>query len=146
MRLGQTIVYDIFPCEAQGGYFYDFTRTWCLGYAPDAELRLYEQVKSVYDAIASELKVNAPFGQYQTRTCELFEAQGHPTLLHTPQPRWAYVHSIGHGVGLNITKNPGPRRQTYPLRIFGSGTVFTLEPACIIPTRVWAYASKTPGR
>ena len=35
LRLGQTIVFDIFPCEAGGGYFYDFTRTWCLGYAPD---------------------------------------------------------------------------------------------------------------
>ena len=35
LRLGQTIVFDIYPCEAGGGYFYDFTRTWCLGYAPD---------------------------------------------------------------------------------------------------------------
>ena len=25
MRLGQSIVFDIFPCEAGGGYFYDFT-------------------------------------------------------------------------------------------------------------------------
>ena len=61
MRLGQTIVYDIFPCEAQGGYFYDFTRTWCLGYAPDAALKLYEQVRSVYDTVSAEFKVNAPF-------------------------------------------------------------------------------------
>ncbi len=28
IRLGQTIVFDIYPCEAGGGYFYDFTRTW----------------------------------------------------------------------------------------------------------------------
>ncbi len=35
LKLGQTIVFDIYPCEAGGGYFYDFTRTWCLGYAPD---------------------------------------------------------------------------------------------------------------
>ena len=31
LRLGQTIVFDIYPCEAGGGYFYDFTRTWSLG-------------------------------------------------------------------------------------------------------------------
>ena len=33
LRLGKTIVFDIFPAEAGGGYFYDFTRTWTLGYA-----------------------------------------------------------------------------------------------------------------
>ena len=38
LRLGQTIVFDIFPGEAGGGYFYDFTRTWSLGYAtPEAK-------------------------------------------------------------------------------------------------------------
>jgi Xaa-Pro aminopeptidase len=136
MRLGQTIVYDIFPCEAQGGYFYDFTRTWCLGYAPDAELRLYEQVKSVYDAIASELKVNAPFGQYQTRTCELFEAQGHPTLLHTPTTEVGYVHSIGHGVGLNIHEKPwASAANVSSSDILAPGAVFTLEPGLYYPDK-----------
>ena len=38
LRLGQTIVFDFFPCEAQGGYYYDITRTWCLGYATDEAL------------------------------------------------------------------------------------------------------------
>jgi Xaa-Pro aminopeptidase len=32
LRLGQTIVFDIFPCESGGGYFYDFTRTRCRPY------------------------------------------------------------------------------------------------------------------
>jgi Xaa-Pro aminopeptidase len=35
LELGKTIIFDIFPAEAGGGYFFDFTRTWCLGYAPD---------------------------------------------------------------------------------------------------------------
>ncbi|MRR30014.1 M24 family metallopeptidase, partial [bacterium] len=39
MRLGQSIVFDIFPCEAGGGYYYDFTRTWRLGFATDEVLR-----------------------------------------------------------------------------------------------------------
>jgi Xaa-Pro aminopeptidase len=33
LRLGQTIIFDIYPQERGGGYFYDFTRTWSLGYA-----------------------------------------------------------------------------------------------------------------
>ena len=28
IALGKTIVYDIFPAEPGGGYFFDFTRTW----------------------------------------------------------------------------------------------------------------------
>jgi len=53
LKLGQTIVYDIYPCEAGGGYFYDFTRTWSLGYATDEVQQLYDQVKQVYDTIYS---------------------------------------------------------------------------------------------
>ncbi len=58
LSLGKTIVFDIFPCESLGGYFYDFTRTWCLGYAPDDVQQLYDDVKHVYDTVVSELKVN----------------------------------------------------------------------------------------
>ena len=61
MALGKTIVFDIFPCEAGGGYHYDFTRTWCLGYAPDDVLALYEDVYAIYQKVMGELKVNTPF-------------------------------------------------------------------------------------
>jgi Xaa-Pro aminopeptidase len=59
LRLGQTIVFDIFPCEAGSGYYYDFTRTWCLGYAPDDVQALYENVLAVYKQIFAELKAGA---------------------------------------------------------------------------------------
>ena len=45
MRLGQTIVFDIYPAEAGGGYYYDFTRTWSLGYATPEAQELYDQVQ-----------------------------------------------------------------------------------------------------
>lgn len=34
VRLGQSIVFDLFPRELGGGYHHDMTRTWCIGYAP----------------------------------------------------------------------------------------------------------------
>lgn len=136
MRLGQTIVYDIFPCEAQGGYFYDFTRTWCLGYAPDAVQKLYDDVKSVYDTVKAELKLNAPFVNSQVRTCELFEAQGHPTVLHQPTTEEGYVHSLGHGVGLNIHEKPfSSTFNPSPNDILAPGAVFTLEPGLYYPEK-----------
>lgn len=137
LRLGQTIVFDIYPCEAGGGYFYDFTRTWCLGYAPDAALQLYEQVKSVYHTVVNELKLNEPFVRYQQRTCDLFEAMGHPTVKTQPETEEGYVHSLGHGVGLRVHEKPfsGVLTSAATGDVLVPGSIFTLEPGLYYPGR-----------
>jgi len=135
LRLGETIVFDIFPCEAGGGYFYDFTRTWCLGYASEQAQQLHAQVLEVYNQVTSELQVNARCDHYQKRTCELFAAQGHPTVQSDPQTESGYVHSLGHGLGLHVHERP----------LFGTGAtendrltpgvVVTIEPGLYYPER-----------
>jgi Xaa-Pro aminopeptidase len=135
LRLGQTIVFDIFPNEAGGGYFYDFTRTWSLGYATDEALKLYEQVLSVYQTLVSEMEVGKHFPHYQKRTCELFEAMGHPTVMSQPETEVGYVHSLGHGVGLFIHELPSAGMLASPKDILIPGSVFTLEPGLYYPER-----------
>jgi Xaa-Pro aminopeptidase len=135
LRLGQTIVFDIFPCEAGGGYFYDFTRTWCLGFAPDEELNLYENVLSVFQRVQSELKVNEPFSRYQTRTCQLFEDMGHPTVMPNPSTESGYVHSLGHGLGLHVHESPSSGWNASPEDILRPGSVVTIEPGLYYPER-----------
>ncbi len=135
IRLGRTLVFDIFPREAGGGYFYDITRTWCLGYAPDEALALYEEVLSVYKQLRGELKLGAPTHYYQARCCELFEANGHPTLRKDPQTTNGYVHSLGHGVGLHIHENPFFRSNTQNEQFLQPGNVVTLEPGLYYPER-----------
>lgn len=135
LRLGQTIVFDIFPCQARGGYFYDFTRTWCLGYAPDEALQLYEQVRHVYETIRSELQLDAPFRSYHERTCELFEAMGHPTLRTHPGTQSGFVHSLGHGLGLRVHERPWSSTTASAGDILAAGTVFTIEPGLYYPER-----------
>ena len=132
LSLGQTIIFDIFPAEAGGGYFYDFTRTWCLGYAPDEVMSLYEDVFSVYQKIMSEIKVNSFCYQYQDRTCELFEEQGHPTIKSNPQTQEGYVHSLGHGVGLYIHEYPRFSSNAKEDRL-APGSVVTIEPGLYYP-------------
>ncbi|MGW8142759.1 MAG: M24 family metallopeptidase [Anaerolineales bacterium] len=134
LYLGQTIVFDIFPAEAGGGYFYDFTRTWCLGYAPDEVVEVYEDVLGVYQTIESELEVNALCSQYQDRTCELFEEKGHPTIKNNPQTQEGYVHSLGHGVGLNIHEYPRFSTNTKEDRL-EPGSIVTVEPGLYYPER-----------
>ena len=134
LKLGEPIVFDIYPCEAGGGYFYDFTRTWCLDHASEKMLSLYEQVMEVYKTLAAELKVNAPYANTQRRACELFEAMGHPTVLNTPSTERGYVHSIGHGVGLYIHEKPGSHLMSNAeTDVLAPGTVFAMEPGLYYP-------------
>ena len=135
LRLGQTIVFDIYPCEAGGGYFYDFTRTWCLGYAPAEAQALYADVRSVYEQIMAELQMGGSCPDYQRRTCELFEARGHPTVQSNPQTEEGYVHSLGHGVGLNIHERPWFRINAVPADTLQPGAVVTIEPGLYYPER-----------
>jgi Xaa-Pro aminopeptidase len=135
LKLGQTIVFDIYPCEAGGGYFYDFTRTWCLGYAPDEVISLYESVLTAYNQMTSQLQVGKPFKQYQDAVCDLFSAQGHPTIKQDPQTQQGYVHSLGHGIGLNVHERPWSGINSDEKDCLVPGVVFTLEPGLYYPDK-----------
>ena len=135
LRLGQTIVFDIFPCEAGGGYFYDLTRTWCLGYATDDALALYEDVLAVYQIILDELEPGTHCPDYQRRACELLAEKGHPTIQSDPQTQNGYVHSLGHGLGLNIHERPWFGRNATQEDRLKPGSVVTIEPGLYYPER-----------
>ncbi len=135
LRLGQTIVFDIFPCEMGGGYYYDFTRTWSLGYATDEVQALYDLVREAYEGVFAEIKVGAPCRDYQLLTCELFEAHGHPTIQTNPRTTSGYVHSLGHGVGLQLHERPWLNSKAGIEEILQPGSVFTVEPGLYYPER-----------
>lgn len=132
LQLGKTIIFDIFLQEPGGGYHYDFTRTWCLGYAPEEEQKLYNDVRAVFDEIMGGLEANAPFKTLQERTCELFEAQGHPTVKTDPLTQKGYVHPLGHGLGLRVHEQPFARDEEAKLK---PGVVVTIEPGLYYPEK-----------
>ena len=135
MRLGQTIVFDIYPAEAGGGYYYDFTRTWSLGYATSEAQELYDQVKEIFDILLDNFDLNSPFKNYHQMTCEYYEAKGHQTPLHTKAPLEGYVHSLGHGVGLNIHERPFSSLSTSDDQRLVPGVVITSEPGLYYPEK-----------
>jgi Xaa-Pro aminopeptidase len=135
LKLGQTIVFDIFPCEAGGGYYYDFTRTWCLGYATDEILKLYEDVSAVYTQVTGALEVGKPFKDYQEMTCQLFSSRGHPTVKEDQQTQQGYVHSLGHGIGLNVHERPWSGVSSDAWDCLVPGAVFTIEPGLYYPEK-----------
>jgi Xaa-Pro aminopeptidase len=135
MKLGQTIVFDIYPAEAGGGYYYDFTRTWSLGYATPEAQALFDQVKELYDQLNDNFDLNVPFKHYQQMACEYFEGKGHQTPLHTNAPVEGYVHSLGHGVGLNIHERPFSGLMNGDDQRLAPGVVVTSEPGLYYPEK-----------
>lgn len=131
LALGKTIVYDIFPREAGGGYFYDFTRTWCLGFAPPQVEKAYRDVLDTLNTLMSEMEVNGLCRTYQRRACELLEARGHPTVGSDPDTNKGYVHGLGHGIGLNLHERP----------FFSDyeGAKDTLVPGCVVTVEPGVY-------
>jgi Xaa-Pro aminopeptidase len=130
LALGKTIVFDIFLQEPGGGYHFDFTRTWCLGYAPEKVQQLYDDVRAVFDQLMQETEANMHFKILQDRTCELFEEQGHKTIRQDPLTQEGYVHSIGHGIGLDIHELPFSRP---PEAVLRPGVIVTIEPGLYYP-------------
>jgi Xaa-Pro aminopeptidase len=133
LRLGQTIVFDIYPAEQGGGYFYDFTRTWSLGYATPEMEKLYAEVKAVYQKATDNLDLNAPFKDYQRLVCEEYEKNGHKTPLKNPETNEGYVHALGHGVGLNIHERPWSGLTAGEDNLLRPGVVITIEPGLYYP-------------
>lgn len=135
MRLGESIIFDIFPQEPRGGYFFDMTRTFCLGYAPDPVMRLYEDVQACQRAVQQALKVGVPTGEYQRMMCECFQERGHPTLAEKPDTLEGYMHTLGHGIGLEIHEEPFFRDTPNNTTLVQAGHVFTIEPGLYYPER-----------
>jgi Xaa-Pro aminopeptidase len=135
IKLGRTIVFDIFPCEKGGGYFHDFTRTWCVGYAPEEIERAYEEVQQTYRSVVESLQFNGVFKEAQTHTCESFKGLGHATIADSSAILEGYIHSVGHGVGLNIHELPFSGSNASSDEILTTGAVFTIEPGLYYPSK-----------
>lgn len=134
IQLGKTIVFDIFPKEA-GGYFHDLTRTFCLGYAPPEVERAYRDVMACFETVVGRFKVGELTQGYQHLACEFFEKRGHSTLKSNPKSQEGYVHSLGHGVGLEVHEQPYfPTFGKWDTKL-QKGMVFTVEPGLYYPER-----------
>jgi Xaa-Pro aminopeptidase len=135
ITLGKTIVYDIFPCEAGGGYFFDMTRTFCLGYAPPEVEKAYQDVYDCTEKLIGAYEVGTEARHYQQMTCEFFEDRGHPTVASNTKTEEGYVHSVGHGLGLAVHEEPRFSDVPSNTDVLRPGHVFTVEPGLYYPER-----------
>ncbi|RMF80412.1 MAG: M24 family metallopeptidase, partial [Chloroflexi bacterium] len=85
LKVGQSIVFDCFPMEFGGGYYFDTTRTWCIGHAPDEVKQAYDDVMDAFDVAIETFRVGQPAHQLQERVQDFLESKGHPTTRSDPK-------------------------------------------------------------
>ena len=135
VRAGESIIVDIFPGEAGGGYHTDMTRTFCIGPAAPALLEIYANCREAFDASMGALRVGEPCRSYQDLTCDVFERQGHATQRTEPGLHEGYVHSLGHGVGLAVHESPSLGGGESNTTLLEPGHVVSVEPGLYYPSR-----------
>lgn len=134
LMVGVPIVFDFFPRELGGGYYHDMTRTWCIGHVPPPVQALYDDVMTAFDIAVETYALGKPTHTLQEAVLDFFEAQGHPTPRTTNNPTEGYVHSLGHGIGLNIHEAPSMHHLKRE-DVFQVGNVVTIEPGLYYPDR-----------
>lgn len=134
LRLGHSIVFDLFPREYGGGYYHDMTRTWSIGYATDEVLAAYHQVMEAFDLSLEMFGMGKPTHLMQEAVQEYFEQRGHQTARTHPGTQQGYVHSLGHGIGLNIHESPRISHVSREDK-FEAGNVITIEPGLYYPEK-----------
>lgn len=134
LRTGQAIVFDLFPRDMHNGYFHDMTRTWSIGHAAPEVQKAYDEVHTAFNAVMDEIKVGERTKRYQEITLDVLEEFGHPTGRSHPGTSIGYMHSLGHGVGIEIHENP---RFTHMIDRdeIKVGNVFTVEPGVYYPEK-----------
>jgi Xaa-Pro aminopeptidase len=133
ITVGRTIVFDIFP-RGPGGYHCDITRTWCLGDAPAHVWRAYELVKQTHALAEARFNTEEHTYAFNEAVCDLFEANGYPTIRQDYATTRGYVHSLGHGFGLAVHEAPAiSLKGMRPDEKFQVGSVFCSEPGLYDP-------------
>lgn len=135
IRLSVPLVIDIFPADRNSGYCFDLTRTFCIGPVPDELRQIHADVLAAWDLARLQMRPGAPAAGSQTLVCDFFEAKGYPTIRSDPATTVGYVHSLGHGVGLDIHEKPSFSLNPSNDDRIEEGDVLTIEPGLYFPAR-----------
>ena len=131
IRVWQPIVCDLIPQDNATGYFFDITRTWCMGFSSPPVEAAYRDVLAVFETVASIARVGVPGSALHRSACEWFEAKGHSTGSSANSQGVGFIHALGHGVGRRLHEPPYLR--------YGQGNANTLAPGCVIAVEPGLY-------
>ncbi len=124
LKAGEPVIVDIFP-RHDSGYHADTTRTWVAG-EPSGEVEeafdvTVEAMEAAFEVLEEGAGVSGE--EVHDAVCDVYESYGHGTTREDATE--GFVHSTGHGVGLDVHEPPRLSEGGGELR---SGDVVTVEP------------------
>ncbi|MFC1960122.1 M24 family metallopeptidase [Chloroflexota bacterium] len=134
LETGKAIVFDLYPRDMHSGYYHDMTRTWSIEYATPAVERAYGEVMMAFKAVMGELKAGERTKTYQEIALDVLEECGHPTVRSEPGSTVGYIHSLGHGLGMEIHESPSLTHVMDRDEV-EIGNVFSVEPGVYYPDK-----------
>lgn len=119
------IVIDIFPRSKVSRYFADLSRTVLRGEASDELLEVYDAVMQAQNTGINAVTAGVFGRDVHRMVCQTFTDLGYPIGEEK-----GFIHSTGHGVGLDI--HEGPSLSEIGGTLF-TGNVVTVEPGLYFP-------------
>ncbi|ELY89604.1 M24 family metallopeptidase [Natrinema altunense] len=126
----ELIVIDIFPRDKETGYFADMTRTFARGDPGEEARRRYEVTHEAYEAALETVAAGVTGADVHAAACDVIEDAGYETLRSDPNTETGFIHSTGHGVGLDIHEEPSVSPSGGDLE---PGHVISIEPGIYDP-------------
>ncbi len=116
------IVFDIFPKSRINGYYTDLSRTLFLSRPTLAYQTFYQDVLEAQQEAIRKLGPNKNYLSIEKQLRRKFALQGYSTVLTGEDPQ-GFIHSLGHGVGLEVHELPFCNN-----KLLKTGMVLTIEP------------------
>jgi len=128
LKANAPIILDIFPRSKKKRYFADMTRTVLYGEASEELKKMYETVLAAQKKAFEMVKPGVKAADVHNAVCDLFEEHGYNT--YKSGSKVGFIHSTGHGVGIDIHELPSVGENE---AILEAGNVITIEPGLYYP-------------
>ncbi|EMA07193.1 M24 family metallopeptidase [Haloferax denitrificans] len=130
LRADEAVIIDIFPRDKETKYNGDMTRTFVKG-EPSPEIReWFDLTEEAFEAALDAVEPGATGKDVHDAVCDVYEAAGENTLRADPSAETGFIHSTGHGIGLDVHELPSLSPSGEELR---PGHVITIEPGLYDP-------------
>ncbi|NEU56436.1 Xaa-Pro peptidase family protein [Halorussus sp. MSC15.2] len=130
LEAGETIVIDIFPRNKATKYHGDMTRTFVVGEPSEEVRRRYDDTREAFEAALDALEPGVTGKAVHDAVCDVYEEKGYDTLRSDSAAETGFIHSTGHGIGLDVHELPRVSPDGGELR---PGHVVTIEPGLYDP-------------
>ncbi len=130
LHADEPIIVDVFPRDKATKYNGDMTRTFLVGEADETVREWYDLTERAYEAALDAVEPGATGAAVHDAACDVYEEAGLPTLRSDESAETGFIHSTGHGVGLDVHEQPSVSPSGGELEI---GHVITIEPGLYDP-------------